>query len=197
MMSFGKRNGLVGIEGAADSSEMPELWMYRDRTLALLHRYFRMSIEVGRLPSILGREFFRAKVSHYRAHTFEDAVVFVLDVERCLERLDEVSRRLIAYRVFQDYTQEETARLLHCTGRSVGRRYPEVLDRLTQLFQENGILETLEPPPRRRRICAQAAVTERMGSKAGGDLETEFLASSLVAAQACQDPGNADFCASD
>ena len=60
----------------------PELWVYRDRTKTLLLRYLRMSIEVGRLPSILGREFFRAHVTSYRVNTFEDAVIFVHDVEK-------------------------------------------------------------------------------------------------------------------
>jgi hypothetical protein len=32
-----------------------ELWLYRDRTTGLLRRYIRMSVEVGRLPSLLGR----------------------------------------------------------------------------------------------------------------------------------------------
>src|SRR5579872_4845068 len=36
----------------------PDLWLYRDRTVALLRRYMRLSIEVGRMPSLLGREFF-------------------------------------------------------------------------------------------------------------------------------------------
>ena len=197
MRGFGEPNDSVQAEAASDSAAGPELWVYRERTLALLHRYFRMSIEVGRLPSILGREFFRAKVSHYRAQTFEDAVVFVLDVERCLERLDKVSQRLIAYCVFQDYTHAETARLLHCTRRSVVRRYPEAVDRLTQIFQENGILEKLEPPRRGRRICAQAGGTESWASEVGGDRETEFLAASLAAGQACQAPGEAVFGASD
>ncbi len=193
MRGFGKRNGPVGMEAEADKAAGPELWAYRERTLALLHRYFRMSIEVGRLPSILGREFFRAEVSHYRAQTFEDAVVFVLDVEQCLERLDELSRRLIAYRVFQDYTQEETARRLHCSERTVRRRYPEALDHVTQLFQESGILETVEPPRRGRRICAQA---DGLGLKAAGEREPAFLLRALVAAQACQGAGEAHFCAS-
>jgi hypothetical protein len=40
-----------------------ELWPYRRRTVALLRRYSRASIEVGRLPSLLGREFFRSRVT--------------------------------------------------------------------------------------------------------------------------------------
>lgn len=59
----------------------PELCLYRARTMAMLKAYFRFSIEVGRLPSILGREFFRAKVTSYRMASFEDAVIFVHDVE--------------------------------------------------------------------------------------------------------------------
>ena len=35
-----------------------ERWLYRSRTTALLRCYLRFSIEVGRLPSILGRELF-------------------------------------------------------------------------------------------------------------------------------------------
>src|SRR5438128_12008129 len=78
-----------------------EICKYRDRTRALLRRYFYTSIEVGRLPSLLGREFFRAKVTYYRASSFEDAVIFVHDVERCLQSLDPVSHRLIAMIVVQ------------------------------------------------------------------------------------------------
>jgi hypothetical protein len=36
----------------------PNLWLYRQRTVALLRRYLRLSIEVVRTPSLLGREFF-------------------------------------------------------------------------------------------------------------------------------------------
>ena len=39
----------------------PDLWLYRPRTVAILKRYMRMSVEVGRLPSLLGREIFRSQ----------------------------------------------------------------------------------------------------------------------------------------
>jgi DNA-directed RNA polymerase specialized sigma24 family protein len=100
----------------------PELHLYRDRTRALLRRYFRMSIELGRLPSLVGREFFRSRVTSYRMHTFEDAVIFVHDTETCLQRLDAFSQQLIARVVFQDYTFEETAALVGCGRRTVVRR---------------------------------------------------------------------------
>ena len=128
---------------AADSS-LPELRLYRDRTRAILRRYFRMSIELGRLPSLVGREFFRARVTSYRLHTFEDAVIFVHDVETCLQRLDQFSQQLIARIVFQDYTLEEAAALVGCGRRTVVRRYPRALDRLSELFLE---AELLRPFP--------------------------------------------------
>src|SRR5437868_3882895 len=43
-----------------------ELSLYRRYTIELLRRYMRMSMELGRMPSIIGREFFRARVSSYR-----------------------------------------------------------------------------------------------------------------------------------
>lgn len=121
----------------------PELRLYRDRTRALLRRYFRMSIELGRLPSLVGREFFRSRVTSYRMHTFEDAVIFVHDTERCLERLDAFSQQLIARIVFQDYTLEEAAALVGCGRRTVVRRYPRALDSLSELFLEAELLRPL------------------------------------------------------
>jgi hypothetical protein len=46
-----------------------DLWPYRRRTVALLRRYARASVEVGRLPSLLGREFFRTRVTSYTMRT--------------------------------------------------------------------------------------------------------------------------------
>src|SRR5215468_12744284 len=54
-----------------DSGPNPDLWLYRRNTEAILRRLFRMSLEVGRLPSILGNEFFRTKVTSYRVACFE------------------------------------------------------------------------------------------------------------------------------
>ncbi len=125
------------------TGEDPNLWLYRDRTVGLLRRYMRLSIEVGRLPSLLGREFFRTRVTSYRVATFEDAVVFVHDVERVLERLDAFDKKLIGKVVLQDYSQDETARLLNCGRRTVVRRFPEALDRITKDFLEGGLLTRL------------------------------------------------------
>jgi len=122
----------------------PDLWLYRDRTIAMLRRYARLSVEVGRLPSLLGREFFRTHVTSYSVSTFEDAVIFVHDVERSLEQLDLFSQNLIAKIVLLEYTQDETAKLLHCCRRTVGRRYIESVDHLSHIFLRGGLLRRME-----------------------------------------------------
>jgi DNA-directed RNA polymerase specialized sigma24 family protein len=116
---------------------------YRDRTVALLRRYFRMSIDIGRLPALLGREFFRSNVTSTQMHTFEDQVIFVIDIERCLDRLDRDSRQIIAVCVLQEYTQEEAAALLGYTDRWIRDWLIRALDELTSMFLRVGILEVL------------------------------------------------------
>ena len=115
--------------------------IYRGRTVAMLRRYMRHSIETGRLPSILGREFFRAKVTSYTVVTFEDRVIFVHDMERCLDRLDEFSRQLIARHILQEHDQAATGRLLNCTERTVRTWVPLALDLLAEILLEVGLLE--------------------------------------------------------
>lgn len=133
----------------------PDLAIYRQRTIQFLRRYFKMSMEVGRLPSLLGREVFRARVTSYRMGTFEDTVIFVHDIERCLERLDPESQSLIVRMVFQDYTQEEAAAIFGCTLRTLSRRFPEAIDRMTQILIDCGLLERIGAIKSRGRICPQ------------------------------------------
>jgi hypothetical protein len=125
--------------------------IYRNRTVAMLRRYMRYSIETGRLPSILGREFFRAKVTSYTVVTFEDRVIFVHDMERCLEKLDDFSRDLIARFILQEHDRWATAKLLHCNEKTIRRLAPMVLDRLSDILLEVGLLERAES--NREKAC--------------------------------------------
>jgi predicted DNA-binding protein (UPF0251 family) len=118
---------------------------YRGRTVAMLRRFMRYSLETGRLPSLVGREFFRSKVTQYRVTTFEDRVIFVHDMERCLGRLDEFSRQVLARIVLQEYEQEEAAQLLGCTRRSIYRWLMEALDKLSDILIAAGLLEIVPP----------------------------------------------------
>ena len=139
----------VSGSGPVDLGGDPDLWLYRERTIALLKRYLRISIEVGRLPSLLGRELFRSKVTSYRMSSFEDAVIFVHDVERALDQLDSFGKDLVAVIVFQDYSQDEASEVLHCARRTVCREFPEAIDKVSDLFLDGGLLNRL---PARRPV---------------------------------------------
>ena len=120
-----------------------ELRAYRDRTIALLRRYFMLSIETGRLPSLLGREFFRAKCSSYRLVTFEDAVIFVQDIETCLRELDPFPKAVIGRVILHGCTLDEAARLLRKSRRTVVRYCDAALDNLSEIFLRKGLLRIL------------------------------------------------------
>jgi DNA-directed RNA polymerase specialized sigma24 family protein len=117
-----------------------DMWPYRDRTVALLRRYARASVEVGRLPSLLGRECFRARVSSYPMASFEDVVIFVHDMDTLLHRLNPFQQRLIAMNVLEEYSMLEVARLVSCPLRTVEREVPDALDVLSLALLEGGLI---------------------------------------------------------
>jgi hypothetical protein len=124
-----------------------ELWLYRERTIGMLRRYLRFAIELGRLPSILGRELFRSKITSYRMASFEDAVIFVHDVERALEQLVLFHQQVIATVIFQEYTQEEAAEVLRCGRRTISREFPIAVDCISEIFLNGGLLNRLPTVP--------------------------------------------------
>ena len=126
-----------------EPEEERERRIYRGRTVGMLRRYMRYSIETGRLPSLLGREFFRSQVTSYTVVTFEDRVIFVHDMERCLERLDEFGRQLIARYILQEHDRWATARLLNCNEKTIRRLAPVVLDQLSEILLEVGLMARL------------------------------------------------------
>lgn len=112
----------------------PEIAFYRKYTEGLLRRYLRCSMESGKVPSLLGKEMFRAKVSSYRMESFEDIIIFICDVERCLNRLDPDEQQLVARIALQQYTVCEAADLLGMSPKSIVRKYRHAIDRLTKIF---------------------------------------------------------------
>jgi DNA-directed RNA polymerase specialized sigma24 family protein len=97
-------------------------------------------MQVGRSPSILGDPVARGWVSSRPVKTFEDAVIFVLDVESCLDKLGSLDRQLLSRIVLQEYTQAETASLLGMSVRAICYKFPQSLDKLTELLLESGLL---------------------------------------------------------
>jgi hypothetical protein len=148
-----------------------ELRVYRGRTVTMLRRYMRYSMETGRMPSILGREFFRAKVTAYTVVTFEDRVIFVHDMERCIDKLDEFSRQLLARHVLQEHDLPATARLLHCNEKTVRRLMPMALDVLSEILLEVGLLARLDS---RRQNSCQGGVEGESSVSRCEDTENKF-----------------------
>jgi predicted DNA-binding protein (UPF0251 family) len=134
------------VRAAAEELQapVPELAFYRKYTEGMLRRYQTMSMEAGRVPSLLGREMFRGKVTSYKVRGFDDVVIFTHDVGQCLKRLTPAEQHLIRRIALQQYTQGETAAMLGVSLRTVVRRYAGALDALTRLFLERKMLEPLE-----------------------------------------------------
>jgi hypothetical protein len=118
-----------------------EMAFYRKYTEGLLQRYVRLSMEAGRVSSLLGQEMFRGNVTSCRVEGFDDAVIFVHDVDRCLEKLEEEQQSLISRISLQQFTVGETATLMGLKPRTVVRRYGQAVDSLTRIFLGVQMLE--------------------------------------------------------
>ena len=141
--------------GALFAETKIDLWPYRDRTVGLLKRYGRASVEVGRLPSLLGREFFRSRVTSYPMTSFEDVVIFVHDMEQAVNKLGPLEKRLLAMHVLEEYTQGEIARLLGCTRRWIEFRIPEAIDDMTRILLECGLMKRMAQSESRPKTCQE------------------------------------------
>ncbi len=113
---------------------------YRKHTQNLLQRYLYASLQVGRAPNILGEAVGRGWISSRRIRTFEDALIFVLDVEKCINRLPTLDRQLINRILLQEHTYAETAILLRTSTRTIQSKLPEAIDRLTEDLVNSNLL---------------------------------------------------------
>jgi hypothetical protein len=116
------------------------LAFYRRHTEKMLRRYLYASMQVGRTPNILGEPIARGWASSRPVRTFEDAVIFVLDIETCLNALGSLDRQLLCRVVLQEYTRAETATLLGMSSRAMSYKFPQALDRLTERLLDAGLL---------------------------------------------------------
>ena len=136
--------GLHSLKQTPRAPIEPQMAFYRKYTEAMLRRYMRMSMEAGKVPSLLGQEMFHGNVTSYRVESFEDVVIFLHDVGKCLERLDMEQQNLISRIALQQYTLGETAELMGLKPRTVVRRYGQAVDSLTRVFLGVKMLEPLK-----------------------------------------------------
>jgi DNA-directed RNA polymerase specialized sigma24 family protein len=117
-----------------------EMAVYRKPTEKLLRRYLYTSMQIGRSPSILSEPVARGWASSHPVHTFEDAAIFVLDIESCLSQIPSLDREILSKIVIQEYTQIETAVLLGIGARHITNRFGLALDRLSEKLLASGLL---------------------------------------------------------
>lgn len=128
------------VEKAPVAGPVVSLGFYRKHSESMLRRYLYASMQVGRSPSLLGDPVSRGWASSRPIRTFEDAVIFVLDIEKCLDQLGSLDRDMLSRIVLQEYTQAEAASLLGMSVRTISYKFPQALDRLTEKLLETGLL---------------------------------------------------------
>ena len=145
----------------------PEMVCFRGHTSALVRHFFELSCQVGRLPSLLGRELFASRVSHHAIPSFEEQIVFVRDVQLCLERLSSEHAEVITLAGLYDFSHEEVAKMLGCSRPWITQRLTEALDCLSELLLQRGLLSEQETDRRQRQgaACALPADVAAVGKK--------------------------------
>jgi hypothetical protein len=128
------------VAKSAPAEPVTSLAFYRKHTESMLRRYLYASMQVSRAPSILGDPVCRGWASSRPIRTFEDAVIFVLDLEKCLDQLGSLDRQLLSRVVLQEYTQAEAAMLIGMSVRAISYKFPQALDRLTEKLLASGLL---------------------------------------------------------
>ena len=113
---------------------------YRKHTESLIRRYLHASMTIGRSPTLLGESVGRGWVSSRKIRTFEDALIFVIDVESCLKKLSKLDLQMISRVVVQENSYQEAAALLGMSIRNFSSKLPEAIDRLTECLIKHELL---------------------------------------------------------
>jgi sigma-70-like protein len=135
-----------------EAEPRPEMLCLRGQTLALIRHFFEISSQVGRVSSLLGREFFRSRVSHHAIPSFEEQAVFVRDVELCLAKLNCRRTEVLTLLGLYDYSYDEVSQMLQCSRTRVREWFNEALDTLSEVFLNAGLLRENNPDRRQRQV---------------------------------------------
>jgi hypothetical protein len=142
---------------------MSDAFAGRLRALHLLYRFFRLAVALGRVPSLLGREFGVQSGPGHLRYAFEDEVLFVCDVERCLQRLPREAHSAVLLNLLGSRSARAAARHAGRHHSSVNRWLSRALDLLYADFCRCGLLTPIEEP--RRRATPSAERTETLEAK--------------------------------
>jgi hypothetical protein len=64
-------------------------------------------------------------------------------MEKAIERLGPLERKLLAMNILEEYTVDEVARLLAYNPKTIRRLLPDALDQLSRIMQAAGLLDKL------------------------------------------------------
>ena len=123
-----------------EEPEEIELYFLRAHTHGLLRRYLYSSFQPCRVGSVLRDPVGRGWVSSRPICTFEDAMLFVFDMEKCIKSLPSLDRDILTRTVLQEYTQTEAAVLLGMSARAMSYKFSAAMDRLTRKLIEAELL---------------------------------------------------------
>ena len=138
---------------------------FRGQTLALTRHFFEISSQVGRVSSLLGRQFFRSRVSHHAIPSFEEQAVFVRDVELCLEKLGRDQREVLTLLGLYDYSYDEVSQMMHCSRTLVRQWFNQALDCLSELFLKARLLHETHPDRTQRQVTRSGLPVDVAGSR--------------------------------
>ena len=142
----------------------PMRYFFAAQTLAIVRHFFEISCQIGRLPSILGREFFRAKVSHHAIPSFEDQVGVRSRCGAGAGAAEPAGRRgdqpggtvpVFAGGSGGDAGTQPKLRL--------AERFAESVDHLAEMFLASGMLRDDRPDRRLQRFSPEAAAVQESG----------------------------------
>ena len=142
-------------ESHPDLDSRPEMICFRGQTLFMVRHFFEISCQLGRLPSLMGREFFRAKCTHHAIPSFEEQAVFNRDIELCLARLTDQQAEIITLVGLYDFSREDAAAMLGCSRAWASERLATALDRLSEIFLQAGLLSEDRPDRRQRQVAVR------------------------------------------
>ena len=117
-----------------------DVFCLRAHTHGMLRRYLYASMQPCRIACTLSSPIGRGWVLSRPIRTFEDAILFVFDMEKCIKALPSLDRDILNRVVIQEYTQSEAAQLLGMGSRTLSYKFPAALDRLTAKLIEAEIL---------------------------------------------------------
>jgi hypothetical protein len=72
---------------------------------------------------------------------FEDVIIFVTDMEKAIDQLGTLERKLLAMNILEEYTVDEVARLLSYNPKTIRRLLPDALDQLSQILLAAGLID--------------------------------------------------------